>query len=380
MKENIRIVVRVRPEEKNDAVSITALNNNSIVQVQSGDLEAQTFRCNQVFRGETTQIEVFNNCGITNLLDSVLNGYRACCFAFGQTGSGKTYTVFGNSLPSLSGESMPFDGLMSRSLEYLFQRLEASKAKFLVRLTCVEIYQEQVYDLLAPPVNQSAESSDMERPVGIGVREHTTEGFFLEGCHVVPARSHASALSTVMRAVNARRSRGHNMNATSSRSHCLTDIFVDLPPGYPGNGRDYTVMGRMTLVDLAGSERLKQTHNTGEASAEAGFINKSLFVLGKVIAGLALAEGDASSRLVPFRDSKLTKLLIGSLGGKGRTLMVACVRDGKASVAETLRTLKFRYRFLTHAFDNLLTCVYLTLIDVIVVCLVRASRVSPCGF
>lgn len=91
----------------------------------------------------------------------------------------------------------------------------------------------------------------------------------------------------------------------------------------------------------AGSERLKQTKSVGEASQEAGFINKSLFVLGKVIAGLAVTGGDSSSRLVPFRDSKLTKLLIGSLGGRGRTLMIACVRDGKSNVIETLRTLKF---------------------------------------
>ena len=79
----------------------------------------------------------------------------------------------------------------------------------------------------------------------------------------------------------------------------------------------------------------------GEATQEAGFINKSLFILGKVIAGLAVTGGDASSRLVPYRDSKLTKLLIGSLGGRGRTLMIACVRDGKANLTETLRTLKF---------------------------------------
>lgn len=79
----------------------------------------------------------------------------------------------------------------------------------------------------------------------------------------------------------------------------------------------------------------------GEATQEAGFINKSLFILGKVIAGLAVTGGDSSSRLVPYRDSKLTKLLIGSLGGRGRTLMIACVRDGKANLVETLRTLKF---------------------------------------
>lgn len=265
--ENIRVVVRVRPEkiddEENSGV-VTAVNNNTTVQVQNSELDAETFRCNHCFSNKATQLQVFNTCGITDLLDSVLNGYRACAFAFGQTGSGKTFTIFGNALPDYNSDSVPYDGLMSRSLEYLFRRLEASKSKFLVRLTCVEIYHEQVYDLLAPNTGTSSDSADMERPRGIGVREHATEGFFLEGCHVVPVKSHTAALYTIIHALSARRSRGHNMNALSSRSHCLTDIFIDLPPQH-SDGRDYTVMGRMTLVDLVGPlspALLSQIHYT----------------------------------------------------------------------------------------------------------------------
>ena len=100
-------------------------------------------------------------------------------------------------------------------------------------------------------------------------------------------------------------------------------------------------MGRMTFVDLAGSERLKTTQSTGKVLHEAGFINRSLYVLGKVIAGLVRTGGDLNHRDVPYRDSKLTKLLIGSLGGRTRTLLMACVTEASGSQAETLRTLKF---------------------------------------
>ena len=106
-------------------------------------------------------------------------------------------------------------------------------------------------------------------------------------------------------------------------------------------GREYLVMGRMTFVDLAGSERLKTTQSTGKVLHEAGFINRSLYVLGKVIAGLVRTGGDLNHRDVPYRDSKLTKLLIGSLGGRTRTLLMACVTEASGSQAETLRTLKF---------------------------------------
>ena len=101
-------------------------------------------------------------------------------------------------------------------------------------------------------------------------------------------------------------------------------------------------MGRISLVDLAGSERLKSTKSTGKVLQEAGFINKSLYVLGKVIAGLVRTHGDRNHRDVPYRDSKLTKLLISSLGGQGRTMLMACISEASGSLIETLRTLKFR--------------------------------------
>jgi hypothetical protein len=118
---------------------------------------------------------------------------------------------------------------------------------------------------------------------------------------------------------------------------------VDVATGSGLAEGEYISKGKVSLVDLAGSERLKSTKSTGKVLAEAGFINKSLYVLGKVIAGLVRTNGDLNHKDVPYRDSKLTKLLISSLGGRSRTLLISCVSEAKSNQAETLRTLKFRY-------------------------------------
>jgi hypothetical protein len=225
-----------------------------------------------------------------------------------------------------------------------------------------------VYDLFAEGSERSA----------LQIREHTTDGFFLEGCKMVTCTSYELACNAVSYAMQNRQIGSHEMNARSSRSHCITDIFIDVPsqaiakksdaqsssaavgsrketPSHQHQQdiekgkekeketqREYTIMGKMTLVDLAGSERLKSTQSTGQVLHDAGFINRSLYVLGKVIAGIVRTGGDLNHKDVPYRDSKLTKLLINSLGKKSRTLLIACVTEASGSQAETLRTLKFR--------------------------------------
>jgi hypothetical protein len=261
-------------------------------------------------------------------------------------------------------------GLVSRSIGYLFDRLNALVAsdlkgsiKYSIKLSCIEIYQEHVYDLF----------TEEKEKTSLPVREHQAEGFFLEGLKLIECKDAATACSVVDIAVNKNRQVGfHDLNARSSRSHCLTDIFVEIIRSSSdsshegGENKKETsnkvtledlmnenyhesrrndgeiIRGKMSLIDLAGSERLKNTNSTGKVLQEAGFINKSLYVLGKVIAGLVRTNGDLNHKDVPYRDSKLTKLLINSLGGNSRTLLIACVSEAKGSQAETLRTLKFR--------------------------------------
>lgn len=356
-EENIKVAVRIRPmqtaeRKEGDIPCVKASADGKEVQVKVGPLDASSYRCNQCFANDTTQAEFFNECGITELLDSSMKGYRACAFAFGQTGAGKTFTMLGN--PKATNTREKQTGLIARSLEYLFQKLEAAGVQFSIKLSCLEIYHEQVFDLFA-------EEKDR---LPLAVREHAADGFFIEGCKLVDCINFPVANAALDAAVRNRQTGSHDLNSRSSRSHCLTEIHIEIPvtvgeDGTIGGGvsygdggevkqggnlaqGEYVSKGKISLVDLAGSERLKSTKSTGKVLQEAGFINKSLYVLGKVIAGLIRTGGDLNHKDVPYRDSKLTKLLISSLGGRSRTLLISCVSEAKSNQAETLRTLKFR--------------------------------------
>lgn len=321
-EEKVNVVVRIRPLQgheiaKGQTTAVRATSNAQLkneVEVKVGPQDAQLFRCSKCFSHQTTQGEFFEESGIVDLLDSAMAGYRVCAFAFGQTGAGKTYTVFGP--PKHNGVMHRDDtGMLDKSLEYIFSKLSDEKTKSTVKISCLEIYHEQVYDLFADPRERT----------GLQCREHASDGFFMEGCKMIPCGSHKAAGKAIEFAMKNRQTGSHDLNNRSSRSHCVTDIFIELAAGgtiidgglEQTEGGDqirlYNTMGRITIVDLAGSERLKDTKSHGKVLQEAGFINKSIYVLGKVIAGLS-RTGDCNHRDVPFRDSKLTKLLINSLG------------------------------------------------------------------
>lgn len=343
-EENVHVVVRIRPmqanEKKNgDVPCVKGVSSGKEVQVKVGPLDAQVYRCHRCFNPETTQASFFAESGITDLLDSSMEGYHACAFAFGQTGAGKTFTMVG-ATKGISHRDKQL-GLIARSLEYVYHKFEQKQVKYRIRISCLEIYHEHVYDLFA----------DEKERTPLSVREHATEGFFLEGSRLVECKDYEVACAALDVAVKNRQVGGHDLNSRSSRSHCVTEIYIDSViderrasfGDLQSEDHDcYKNHGKMSLIDLAGSERLKNTNSTGKVLQEAGFINRSLYVLGKVIAGLVRTNGDLNHKDVPFRDSKLTKLLISSLGGSNRTLLVACVSEAKGSQAETLRTLKFR--------------------------------------
>lgn len=242
------------------------------------------------------------------------------------------------------------NGVMGRSMEYLYSKLASLNIEYTVRISCFELYQENIYDLLV---------DEKDRGI-LQVREHPTDGFFVEGCMMVPCKNINHAYKVIDRALKSRHVGSHDYNHRSNRSHFITEVYIELPgqgahlrrpsmeeaAGMTGfydemeEDREYTVMGRMTFVDLAGSERLKETNSKGKVLHETGSINKSLYVLGKVIAGMAKSNG-LGKKEVPFRDSKLTKLLINSLGGASRTMMISCVSESSGALSETLRTLRF---------------------------------------
>lgn len=196
---------------------------------------------------------------------------------------------------------------MGRSFDYIYDKLHDLDISFTIKVACMEIYQEQLFDLLVGEKDRSP----------LAVREHQTDGFFVEGCKLVVCPTVADAVHTLNKALKNRQVGAHQMNHRSNRSHFITEIFIELPakellqikniqdiPGFESladnmdanSDREYNLTGRVTVVDLAGSERLKETKSEGKTLQEAGNINKSLYVLGKVISGMARQHGAPSHR------------------------------------------------------------------------------------
>ncbi|KAG5179858.1 P-loop containing nucleoside triphosphate hydrolase protein [Tribonema minus] len=288
------------------------------------------YKSSRAFGPATTQAQFFAQSGVTSLLDDALQGMSTTLFAHGQTGSGKTHTILGGE--GASGAA-PYQadhplGILPRALNYIFQKIAAQQqqrggrggaARFAVRISCLEIYQETVFDLMlrgGGGGGGGGGSAAFPRRQSLSVREHPALGFFVDGLSCAPVRGEAEATALVSCALAHRRVGAHCLNARSNRSHTMVTLYVDALSPADGAHR----YGRVTFVDLAGSERLKITDPSGVAHREACSINRSLYTLGKVVQGINRGLGVGS---VPFRDSKLTRLLIGSLGGKGRTLASA---------------------------------------------------------
>ncbi|RLN71178.1 hypothetical protein BBJ28_00017806 [Nothophytophthora sp. Chile5] len=301
---------------------------------------------------ELSQGQFFRACGVIPLLESVVKGYLATVFAYGQTGSGKTYSMSGldellagsSSRDEGSGSSNHgidlSDGLIPRALKHLFALLEQapSDAKFVVRASYCEIYNEQVFDLLNPTSG------------ALHVRWNARAGFYVQDLLVVRCDSLADVLAVAHEGHRNRRVGAHGMNGDSSRSHSLLTVHVDRTESGDvdsGGGHGATRYGKVSFVDLAGSERLKETRSSN--AEETSNINRSLLTLGKVISALAASSTTGpgtpgSSHFIPYRDSKLTKLLMDSLGGQSLTLMIACVSPSAAALEDTLSTLNYATR------------------------------------
>ena len=195
-EENISVVVRIRPlqsfeKENGETSCVKAASGGKEVHVKVGPQEAQVFSCNKCFGKETKQTPFFEESGITSLLDSAIEGYKVCAFAFGQTGAGKTYTVVGPWSSIIPNHEN--DGMLGRSLNYIFDKLDCLNTKFTVKISCLEIYHEHVYDLF---------SEEKER-TSLQVREHQTDGFFLEGSKLIECATKKAAFKQVLRLINA---------------------------------------------------------------------------------------------------------------------------------------------------------------------------------
>ncbi|XP_041481243.1 kinesin-like protein KIF14 isoform X2 [Lytechinus variegatus] len=273
------------------------------------------------------------------LLHSAFEGYNTCLFAYGQTGSGKSYTIMGSSEEK---------GIIPRFCRDLYRRVEdpqETKVSFKVEVSFFEIYNEKIHDLLAPAVEKT-EKWDKSTPkkITLKVREHPTQGPYVEGLSTFKANSYADIHSWIELGNKQRATAATGMNDKSSRSHSVFVIMMTKTKKelFDGEEHIHSVTSKINIIDLAGSERCAATNTTGDRLKEGANINRSLMTLGKVISGLSDKSLNPKKKVfIPYRDSVLTWLLRESLGGNAKTAMIATVSPASTHSEETLSTLRY---------------------------------------
>ncbi|KAI5637322.1 kinesin motor domain-containing protein [Phthorimaea operculella] len=339
-EDNINVVVRVRPlsdpERGRGEREMLEFPGKGQVIVHGGTpgQKAKVFSYNVVFEPAATQANVLEYSGIKRLLEMAVEGFSCTAFCYGQTGSGKTHTLTGPPGLMENGTS-PYaadHGLVVRSFVYLFQLInERPDCHFILKASFLEIYNEKVIDLLNP--------GSARKPLQVRWSKES-RSFYVENLFTVDCEELDDLFAVLEEGMKNRAVGAHAMNAHSSRSHTLLCVRVRRDLRTTGDVTCST-HGKINFVDLAGSEMTKRTHSTGKTLEEANNINRSLMVLGYCIA--QLSDGKKKGH-IPYRDSKLTKLLADSLAGNGVTLMIACIAPTRSNLSETINTLRYAAR------------------------------------
>ncbi|KAG9474652.1 hypothetical protein GDO78_004776 [Eleutherodactylus coqui] len=329
--ESVRVVVRCRPMNSKETaagfdrvVDVDVKLGQVSVRIQKGASNElpKTFTFDAVYDGNSKQVELYDET-FRPLVDSVLLGFNGTIFAYGQTGTGKTYTMEG-----LKGD-LEKRGVIPNSFDHIFTHISRSQnQQYLVRASYLEIYQEEIRDLLSKDQSKRLE-----------LKERPDTGVYVKDLSSFVTKS-VKEIEHVMNVGNQNRSVGAtNMNEHSSRSHAIFMITIECSE-LGLDGENHIRVGKLNLVDLAGSERQAKTGAQGDRLKEATKINLSLSALGNVISALV----DGRSTHIPYRDSKLTRLLQDSLGGNAKTVMVANIGPASYNVEETLTTLRYSNR------------------------------------
>ncbi|KAJ1443025.1 P-loop containing nucleoside triphosphate hydrolase protein [Ochromonadaceae sp. CCMP2298] len=349
MDTKIKVGVRIRPlNDKETEEGAHCVLNTDGRFVQTTSARKHNFEFDWAFDASVGTQELYE-ATCRPLIDQVFEGFNATFFAYGQTSSGKTHT--------LGGADMA-EGVIPCALNDIFKRraqLQKEGAKVAIELSYIEIYREECYDLLAG-VEESAGGAGAGSRVRLELRE-TSGGHEKSGRTVLEGvkSQEVSSVKEVMRYLTqggASRATGSTaMNATSSRSHSICSLSLRVCRVGAGAGTENgglgagSVSAQLHLVDLAGSERQKKTLAAGDALKEGISINRGLLALGNVVSALALkSSGEGGHIHVPYRESKLTRLLKDALGGNGLTVMLACVSPADANLEETVNTLRFALR------------------------------------
>lgn len=287
-----------------------------------GTQDWKDFTFDAVYDENTIQANFYEHTGYS-IVESVLDGYNGTIFAYGQTGTGKTHTMVGPPEPE------ELHGVIPRTFAHIFNSINMTPSKkFLVRASYLEIYNEEIRDLLSKNPKQKLE-----------LKDHVDGGVYVKDLTNMISKG-VTDLQAIMDTGQKNRSVASTMmNNESSRSHSIFTITIETSETRKDD-KDHICVGKMNMVDLAGSERQSKTGATGDTLKEATKINMSLSALGNVISALV----DAKTSFIPYRDSKLTRLLQDSLGGNTKTVMCACIGPVDYNFDETTSTLRYAYR------------------------------------
>ena len=320
---NVKVIARFRPMNELEKTSgneqVCVFTSPTSLQFNS-TREKNVYRYNfdRIFTPSSTQEDIYS-FGVKEIIDSVLNGYNGTVLAYGQTSSGKTYTMQGEMEPPST------QGIIPRMISHVFKYIYNTEGTdFIIKVSMIEIYQEKIRDLL-----------DITR-VNLNIREDNIKGIYVDGCSERYVGCPNDVLALLELGSSNRAQAATNMNEHSSRSHSIFILTINQTNKKDGGSK----IGKLYLVDLAGSEKISKTGATGHTLEEAKIINKSLTTLGRVINNLT----DGKSTHVPYRESKLTRVLQESLGGNSKTCLIITCSPSIYNESETLSTLRFGER------------------------------------
>uniref|UniRef100_A0A663M8C2 Kinesin family member 11 n=1 Tax=Athene cunicularia TaxID=194338 RepID=A0A663M8C2_ATHCN len=292
----------------------------------------KTYTFDMVFGAQAKQIDVYRSV-VCPILDEVIMGYNCTVFAYGQTGTGKTFTMEGERSPNeeYTWEEDPLAGIIPRTLHQIFEKLTENGTEFSVKVSLLEIYNEELFDLLNPTPDVGERLQMFDDP-------RNKRGVIIKGLEEITVHNKNEVYQILERGAAKRTTAATYMNAYSSRSHSVFSITIHMKETTV-DGEELVKIGKLNLVDLAGSENIGRSGAVDKRAREAGNINQSLLTLGRVIT--ALVE---RAPHIPYRESKLTRILQDSLGGRTKTSIIATVSPASINLEETLSTLEYAHR------------------------------------
>lgn len=308
---NIQVICRFRPSLSHETRDVKVVDNETVV------IAGNSFTLDRVLDADSSQEVVYTSC-VQQTLREFLNGYNGTVLTYGQTGSGKSYTMYGTASEK---------GIIPRITDDLFSliQLGANNIEYTVSVCYFEIYMEQIKDLL-----------NTDSTTQFSIHEDKANGIYVKGLSQAFVSSSSELLQVLKLGLKNRAVMSTNMNFESSRSHAIFQIRLS----QKNLDTETTKKSSLFLVDLAGSEKVTKSATFGQSLQEAKKINSSLSTLGLVINNLT----DSKSTHVPYRDSKLTRILQESLGGNSKTTLILNCSPSSSNELETLSTLRFGSR------------------------------------